>query len=200
MPSISEIFIILGYYKYWIIFPVVIFEGPIIIILSGFLVSLGVLNPYLAFLVLIVGDLIGDSMYYSIGRYWRNSKFVKKYGRFVGYDAEKAVFLEDHFSKHLWKTLLVAKFAQGMGSTIQISSGIAKVNYLKFLWINIVGVIPKTIILMTLGFYIGDSYEKINEYIHSIAFTFVTLAITSFLYFTINRIIKGYLINDSKDL
>jgi membrane-associated protein len=200
MPSISEIFVILGYYKYWIIFPVVIFEGPIIIIITGFLVSLGVLNPYLAFSVLIVGDLIGDSMYYSIGRYWRDSSFIKKYGRLIGYDLDKAVFLEDHFKRHLWKTLLVAKFAQGIGSTIQISSGIAKVSYPKFLWINIIGVIPKTIILMLLGFYIGDSYEKINQYIHSIAFTFVTLAIIVFLYFTISRVIKSYFTKETPDL
>jgi membrane protein DedA with SNARE-associated domain len=69
---LPDILIILEKYKYWLIFPIVIIEGPIIVVISGFLVYLGFLNAYITYIILVIGDSIGDSMYYAIGRYGGN--------------------------------------------------------------------------------------------------------------------------------
>src|SRR3989344_6526630 len=185
--STSEVLILLEQYKYFVIFPIVIFEGPIITVISGFLVYLGILNPYLTYILLIVGDLIGDSLYYSIGRFWRSFRWLKKVGYFFGYSEKSEEFLENHFKKHKFKTLFIAKFSHGMGGTIQISSGIAKVDFLDFLLINFIGVIPKTLILLIIGFYLGDSYIKIDEYLNSIALTVITVFLLVFLYFILRK-------------
>ena len=44
-----------------------VIEGPIITILSGFLISSGHLNAIAAFLMIIAGELTGDTIYYKIG-------------------------------------------------------------------------------------------------------------------------------------
>jgi membrane protein DedA with SNARE-associated domain len=45
-------------YKYQAIIPIAILEGPIISIICGFLVSIGVLELSLAFAVVLFGDVI----------------------------------------------------------------------------------------------------------------------------------------------
>ena len=185
--SASEVLVLLEQYKYFVIFPIVIFEGPIITVISGFLIYLGILNPYLTYLLLIVGDLVGDSLYYSIGRFWRSSNWFKKISSLFGYSEKSEEFLENHFKKHKFKTLFLAKFSHGMGGTIQISSGIAKVDFSDFLLINFIGVIPKTLILLIIGFYVGNSYVKINEYLNSIALTVITVFLLVFLYFILRK-------------
>ncbi len=198
MFSIEELLLILEQYKYWVIFPVVVIEGPIITIISGFLIFLDILNPYVAFPLLLIGDLIGDSMYYGIGRFWRKSDFIKKYGRFIGYSEGSAIFLEDHFKKHTWKTLMIAKFAHGMGGTIQASSGIAHVNYGTFLLINFIGVIPKTFLLLVIGYYLGDSYQRIDGYLNIIATACIGIGVMLILYFISKKQLKGVLGKNKK--
>lgn len=184
---LSDILIILEKYKYWLIFPVAIIEGPIIIVISGFLVYLGFLNTYITYIILVVGDSIGDSMYYAIGRYGGNITWIKKIGYFLGYSQKIKVSLINHFDRHTTKTLLLAKFSHGLGSAVQVTAGLAKINFSKYLSIEVLGTLVKTLILFVLGFYIGESYEQINNYLQMIAITVIGVVIFIISYFTLNN-------------
>jgi membrane protein DedA with SNARE-associated domain len=191
--SPEELLVILEQYRYWIIFPIAIFEGPIIIVISGFLVSLGYLNGIVVYCVVLVADIIGDSIYYSIGKYWGKSTWIKKVGKFVGYNEESEKFLEEHFKKHKVKTFLIGKVTHGLGGSIQIASGIAKVRYLEFFWLSILGTAPKALALLLLGFFVGSYYETINNYLQNIAlFTISSVLIILFFIFS-KKIKKGLL-------
>src|SRR3989344_2135523 len=50
-------------YRYAIIFPVAVVEGPIISILSGLLIASGAVNAYWVFLLLVAADIIGDVIF-----------------------------------------------------------------------------------------------------------------------------------------
>src|SRR6185295_20205952 len=78
--SPSDVLGILEHYKYLVIFPIAVIEGPIIIVISGFLVYMGFLNVYVAYVVLVVADTIGDSLYYLVGKYWGRSAWIMKIG------------------------------------------------------------------------------------------------------------------------
>lgn len=194
--SLSEILHILEQYKYWIIFPIAIFEGPIMVIITGFLTYLGILNGYIAYVMVVMADIIGDSLYYSIGRLWRSSTRVKKIGYFLGYDDKSEEFLEEHFRKHKMKTFFIAKIAHGVGGTVQIASGIARVGYPEFLWYSVVGTIPKVLALFLIGFYVGQSYIKINSYLHYIALITIGLAFLVLIYFIISKKLKKSLLEE----
>lgn len=195
--SLSSVLFFLGQYKYLLIFPIVILEGPIVTVISGFLSYLGILNIYVAFTLLAIGDLIGDVLHYLIGKYWGRSSWVKKYGHFLGYDEKSEVYLENHFKKHKIKTVLSAKFLHGIGTAIQITAGIARVDFLSFLWISLIGTIPKTLILFLLGYYIGGSYIKIHGYLNIMAFVTIGVLIIILLYFILNKYIKNYFVGNN---
>jgi membrane-associated protein len=195
--SISDTFLILEHYKYLVIFPVVILEGPIITIISGFLVYLGHLNIYIAFLMLVVGDLLGDALHYWIGKYWQKFSWVNKIGYFLGYTESSKVLVNNHFKKHAIKTLIFAKFSHGVGTVIQIAAGIALVDFSKYILVNFFVTLLKTAILLFIGYYVGSSYLKIDGYLNTIAFSTISITLFIFLYFLLSKYIKSYFIKSS---
>jgi membrane protein DedA with SNARE-associated domain len=61
--TLSQIINWLEVYKYFVLFPVTIFEGPIITVIAGYLSSLGFLNFYVAYGVIVLGDTVGDILF-----------------------------------------------------------------------------------------------------------------------------------------
>jgi membrane protein DedA with SNARE-associated domain len=101
---------------------------------------------------------------------------VKKYARFVGYNEKSEAFLERHFARHKGKTFLLAKISHGIGGAVQITAGIAGVSSAEFIFWSLIGTLPKTLILMTLGYYLGTSYLKIDDLFNSIAIAVLIVA------------------------
>lgn len=162
MISFTEVPNLLIQYKYVVLFPIVVVEGPIITIVAGFLSSLGYLSAPLVFAVAVVGDLAGDCLYYAIGR-WGRRGFINKWGRYIGLNEERIEHLEKHFENHSGKTLAVGKLLHGIGTVFLSAAGAAEMPFLKFFWINFFATLPKSFILMIIGFYFGQAATKINS-------------------------------------
>ncbi|MCX6702149.1 MAG: VTT domain-containing protein [Candidatus Zambryskibacteria bacterium] len=194
--SLSDVLIIFEQYRYLFIFPIAILEGPIITIISGFLVYLGLLNIYIIYILLVIGDLTGDAFHYAIGKYWRKSSWVKRYGHFLGYNEKSEESIENHFKKHEIKTVLSAKVLHGMGTAIQITAGIAGINFFRYIGVSLLGTIPKTLVLLLVGYYVGGSYIKIDGYLNTAAFITISVFLLVFLYFILNKIIRNFFVNN----
>ena len=151
---------------------------------------MGFLNIYIIIPLLVVGDLIGDSLYYTIGRYGSRFAWVKKVGNFLGYRERGEKMLKSHFEKHTIKTLLIAKMTHGVGAMVQVTAGIAEVRFWKYFLLQMIGTIPKTLILFFIGFYLGNSYAKIDTYLDIISYAVVSLAIVGFLYIILKKYSK----------
>lgn len=157
VPQLLEIVIV---YKYLIIFPVAVIEGPLVSIAAGFLISNGTLNFAVAFLLLVLADLVGDSIYYSLGK-WSRRGFLKRFGRYIGINEDRVMALEKHFHHHHWKIIIIGKM-QAIGSLILVAAGIAKMPFIKFMWFNFLGTIPKVLILLAVGYFMGYGYQTIG--------------------------------------
>lgn len=150
-------------YKYLYLFPISVLEGPIISIIAGFLASTNALNFWVAYLILIAGDLVGDTIYYCLGHFGRKS-FLDRWGHYIGVDEKKVEQLETHFFDHGIKTLLVGKITQLPGGAILVAAGAAKMPYYKFMATNFVVTLPKILVMLIIGFYFGKAYLTINNY------------------------------------
>ncbi|HEY4477148.1 MAG TPA: DedA family protein [Candidatus Paceibacterota bacterium] len=169
-------------YKYAILFPIAIIEGPIISIIAGFLISSGHLNLYIVFGLLVLGDLIGDTIYYGIGRFGGNY-FLKRWGWLLNIDSQKLLKLEKRFENHGGKLLFFAK-AQGIGGAILAAAGVIKMPYARFMWLNAVATLIKSVILIMIGYYFGKAYSTINDYFNKIAIiSTLLLVIVIIIYF-----------------
>lgn len=154
---------LLSAWGYAILLPVAIVEGPIVGIFAGFLVSLGQMNWLIVFLILFAGDMIGDVIYYYIGR-WGHGPWAHRVAARFGMTPERLQKFEAAFHKHAVKILLINK-TQALGSLTLYYAGAVRMPMRRFLWINVVGTVPKVILFEVIGYYFGESYRSLDTYI-----------------------------------
>lgn len=178
------------HYKYFVLFPITIIEGPIITVIGGFLSSLGHLNVIIVYLLVVLGDLVGDSIYYSIGR-WGKSGFIKRWGKYIGLNEERTGHLEGHFEKHSGKTLIIGKWSHAVGVVVLIAAGVAEMPFWRFIWFNLVASMPKSLIFILIGFYFGQSYSRIGRYLDYAAISTIILTIALIAIYLVARKISS---------
>jgi membrane protein DedA with SNARE-associated domain len=174
--GLDTVFALILQYHYLFIFPIVVIEGPIITVILGYLVSLNFLNPAAAYFVAIMGDLAGDILYYYAGR-WGRSQFLEKYGHYIGLKTDRVLEMEKIFEKHSTKSLFWGKFTLGIGGMIIFAAGASRVSFRKFFGYSIMGTIPKSFLLMLVGFYFGHAYQRISKYFDYTALTMIAVTI-----------------------
>lgn len=178
-------------YKYVAILFIAFFEGPLISLASGFLVYTGFLSIIPAYIVLVLGDIIPDIFYYFAGRFGAKTKFVIKYRtRFpiIGNHLEIAKKL---WQRHPGKTMLLTKFAYGLSTPLLISSGLVGMPVKKFMKNAFPITFGQHILTMSLGFFLGNSFEIADKYIKNLGI-FVTIAALIFagIFYFIQRLAR----------
>jgi membrane-associated protein len=197
--SPAELLILLEKYKYLLIFPIMVLEGPIITVISGFLVSLGKLDIYYAYPLLVIGDFLGDILHYGFGKYFNKFSFFQKALIFLGYDDERERMIEEHFRKHSGKTLIASKVSHGIGGFVQIVAGMINVDFVEFMKYSLLGTIPKILILFLLGYYLGSSYVRIDTYFDYTALFSIFALVIVLLYILSKKYVGNFLKNAKSD-
>ncbi len=129
---------------------------------SGFLISLGVLSFIPTFLVVFAGDMISDSFYFALGA--RGRKFVE-WIPFLRITESRLKKVEEHYEKHPGKTFLVSKASYGVGSLFLIAAGASKMVYQRFLeYITPMNAVRSTILLL-IGYYLGKAVRYSGTYL-----------------------------------
>jgi membrane protein DedA with SNARE-associated domain len=140
------------HYKYEAIFPIAVLEGPIITIISGFLVYRGILSFVGAFLVVFFGDAISDTVFYLIGR--GGKKYVHKL-KFLHITDEHVARVEAQYERSPWKTMIVAKVSYGLGIPFMLATGLSKMSTERFLFFMGVLNAIRSLLLLSIGYYFG---------------------------------------------
>lgn len=184
--TIEQLLDLLLLYKYAIILPVAVIEGPVIAILVGVLIARELINPIFSYCLLIFGDVLGDTIYYCLGRFGGHP-ILKKWGHLIKVTESHLSKLEHHFHfKAPSKTLILGK-TQPWGAAILFAAGTAKMNYLKFLLINTAASIPKTLLLVALGYYFNQAYVTLNGYVKYAGIGLTMIGISIVIYFFLRK-------------
>lgn len=185
-----------SYYRYPLIAIGTIFEGPILMIASGFLYRTGFFAIIPLFIAILIGDLIGDIIWYVAGRYFANPILSKK-GRFIGITPERFERINELFSKYHEKILIFSKLTLGLGFAVGIltAAGMAKVPFRKFMVINIIGEFFLVSALLAIGYFFGQVYLNISDNL-KIGFLVVVAALVVIAFYLFSR----YISRKSKEL
>lgn len=149
-------------YRYAILFPLIVIEGPITMIIAGYLSSLGFLSLVVTYIIAVVGDLAGDSAYYAIGR-WGSMGFIDRYGKYIGLSRAGVAKLEQRFERQGGKILLAGKATHVIGGAFLVAAGLVKMPYGQFLWFNFLATLVKALGLILIGYYFGAAIDLINH-------------------------------------
>jgi membrane protein DedA with SNARE-associated domain len=174
--STTNILMWLFHYRYLALFFLTVIEGPIVTIISGALAAANIFNFFIIYILIVLGDLTGDSLYYSIGR-WGGQKILKKWGHYFHIDTEKIDLLREHFHNHGLKTLIFGK-TQAIGSVILVAAGAAEMPYFKFILYNLFATLVKTFLLLMFGYYFIQAFFSFHKYAGAAIFIFTVLSVT----------------------
>ncbi len=151
-------------YKYVILFPLAVVEGPILTVIAGLFVKTGVLNLYLVYIIVVLGDMFGDTLAYSIGRFG-GPLVLRKFSKLWGITDAKVQKAKEYFDLHHHKTLIFSKIIHGVGVAGLITAGNLKISYKKFFFMCLCVSLMQSAILLTIGVLFGHAYAKINQYL-----------------------------------
>ena len=182
-------------YKYIVLFPIAIVEGPIITIVAGSFAANGQIDFALAYAIIIAGDLTGDSLYYAIGRYGRKN-FIDRWGHYIGLTPKRLKRVDQHFLNHAGKTLVLGKLAFSFEIPFIVSAGLARYSYPRFLFYMLCGALPKTLGLMLVGYFFGYSLANARRDLtfaaHVSATVIATIVVLLGTHFLLRHYSKAY--------
>ncbi|MES2775053.1 MAG: DedA family protein [Bacteroidota bacterium] len=176
-------------YKYAILFPFAIFEGPIVTVLAGFLSSMGTINPFLALLIIVPGDITGDTLYYFLGRFGRTG-WLHRISNKLGLTDKKLERAEAYFSSNPHKAIPLSKVILGVGVAGLFLAGRSGFPYYRFIAICAITSAVQCSIYMCLGYFFGYAYLQINEALNYVAATSIVIAVLLALFFIIRSKLK----------
>jgi membrane-associated protein len=110
---------------------------------AGALVAAGSLNAYAAGVLLVLADLVGDALYYSLGRFG-HAPLLQRVSDRLSLHPERFKSLEQKFHDHDWKLILIGK-TQAFGSIILYFAGASRMSFVRYLAVNLLGTVPKVL-------------------------------------------------------
>ncbi|MCL4405027.1 MAG: DedA family protein [Patescibacteria group bacterium] len=183
-------------YRYPIAYPIAFIEGPMVMMISGFLVRIGFFAFLPIYLVLIAGDLTGDVVWYWVGRHGAR-KLVEKYGRFLSITEAGMEKAETFFRKHQGKIIFISKITMGFGFSLAtiLAAGAAKVPFKKYFLISLGGEFIWCGFLMGVGFFLGNLYTTVIGKDLKIAFIAAIAVIMGLVVYGAGRFINKRFFN-----
>lgn len=188
MPQFLINFLALvGASRYVLLFFGTILEGPVVMLGAGFLFRLGQFDLLPMYLALLAGDFAADIGWYAVG-YHGAAPLVNRFGKYLNITPEVIAKIEERFKKHQNKILIISKLTMGFGFALAtlIVAGILRVDFKKYVALNLFGGFIWTALLITLGYFFGNVYTLLAGPF-KIAFVCVTAIIVVVGLYGINR-------------
>lgn len=191
----------LSTYKYVALLPIACLEGPITALFVGFMVQIGYFSLIPAYIVMVLGDFIPDSIYYFIGKLGNKEKIKKHYNEKSESLLKHLGNLENLWHKNPLKTMFICKLAFGFSIPLLITAGIVKLPYKKFIWYAFIVTIFQYGVLIMVGYFLGQSYKLAMPYIKYAGFIFAGIIILLIsIYFIFQTYIKNRILKKNNDL
>lgn len=164
-------------YKYLILIPLAILEGPIVSVIAGFLATQGIFNLFLLFFVMVTGDIIGDAIFYFIG--YKGKKLF----HYFNINEEKIEKAKIYFQNNHNKAIAASKIMWGIGTAGLIAAGALRVSYKKYFKTCALYSLAQSFAMIILGVFFGQAYMIIGKYFDYYVAWVSILAIAFLLFF-----------------
>ena len=165
--------------------------GDYLLFLSGVFCGTKLLDVPLSLLMLCIfsAAVLGSLLGYGTGRYFGDG--IQNRPDSLFFKKKYIANTQKYFEKYGSQTLIIARFLPVIRTFSPILAGIVKMKFYKFMIFNVLGAAIWTGVLVGGGFYFGEKFPWIIDYVQYIIFFF--LAITTF------TVIRGYM-NAKKEL
>lgn len=173
---------------YAIIFFGMIIEGDILLFTAGFLTHQGYFDIGPVLILVFLGAIIGDSIWYVLGKLISEKELFLKVKKFI----EKATSPFDaHLKNRPVRTLFISKFAYGLCKPIILKAGTIKISFEKFIKTDLAATFMWIFLVGGLGYLSSASFLAVRHYLKYTELSlFLGIAIFILISYVVTKISK----------
>jgi membrane-associated protein len=183
-------------YRYPILVPLAFIAGFPVGMIVGVAIRTGYLVLLPAYICIMLGELIGDVLWYGIGYFW-GGEFARRFGKYVGINqkhVEQALYL---FRKYDRRILLTSKLTTGFGLAIPIlfTAGMSRMSFWRYISSNMFGQLFWSGGLIAVGYFFGNLYLSVNNVFEKATtisfFVIIVFCFLGFVRYMQRRLLQG---------
>ena len=159
------------------------FPSEIVLVPAGYLAAKGEMSIWAIMAAALAGSIVGAYINYFLA-FKLGRKFLLKFGKYFFIKEEVLLKMEAYFQKHGHISTFTGRLIPGVRQLISIPAGLAKMNLAEFTIFTFLGAGIWALILVLLGYFIGENQELIKEYLKEItAVVFIVVLFIGLLYY-----------------
>ena len=158
----------LGIWTYLLLAMLVAVEGPIATLLGAAAASAGLMHLEWVFIAAATGNLIADSLWYTLGRMGK-IQLLLHLGQKIGINRELLNRLQDGIREHTARILFLAKLTMSFMIPSMIAAGLVKAPWRRWFPAIFAGELIWTGSLTLIGFYTTEAIKRIERGVEYLA-------------------------------
>ncbi len=167
--------------------------SEVVLPLGGFTAAQGSVTFASVLIWSIIGSVVGAYILYGVGA-WLGAERLRKIADWMwlvkASDVDASL---EFFDRHGKASIFFGRLIPGIRSLISIPAGLDRMNLVTFgLWTTLGSGIWNTI-LVSLGYALGDQWERVTEYVDAyskVAYVILILILVGFLVYFIRRDVR----------
>lgn len=144
-------------YRYWILVPLSIIEGPVVAFIAGTLASLHYFNIYALGLIFFLRDMGMDGFYYCLGYFGWKTSFAKRMLGKLHVTEEHLKEVDRKWEEHPARTMFIGKLSYGIAAAFIVAAGMVKMRLRTFFKYGAIVAIAQYGTLLLLGYLWGNA-------------------------------------------
>jgi membrane-associated protein len=180
--SVNSLTELILQYRYWVLIPLSLLEGPIVAFVAGTLAAVGYFNIYFLAVFFFIRDVGLDGGYYAIGYFGGRTAFAKRMLKKIGVTEDHVNDVRELWSRRPCLTMFIGKLSYGIASSFIVVAGIVRMPLSKFFTYGALVAVLQYGTLLLLGYYLGNSFggtaaKVISNAEYIVAFAVVGISI-----------------------
>ena len=162
------------------------FPSEIVLIPAGYLASKGDMNFGLIMASGLGGSMLGAFVNYYLALFL-GRKILTRYGKYFFIKESALEKMDNYFSKHGAISTFIGRLIPGIRQLISIPAGLSHMNLAVFSTYTALGAGIWALILVSLGYFIGENQELIDTYLKQITIVVLVSLVLLGTWYTYNQ-------------
>ncbi|MET8056841.1 DedA family protein [Streptomyces microflavus] len=161
--------------------------SEIILPLTGFAASQGVLSLASALFWTTLGSVVGAVALYTIGAVFGRERMHALWAKLPLVKASDLVRTEEWFARHGTKAVLLGRMVPVFRSLISVPAGVERMPLPVFVGLTTAGSLVWNTLLVMAGYWLGDRWDVVGTYVGLVSKVVLGLAALALIFYVVMR-------------
>ncbi|MFF6906138.1 DedA family protein [Streptomyces sp. NPDC012389] len=162
--------------------------SEIILPLTGFAASQGVLSLASALFWTTLGSVVGALALYGLGAVFGRERMHALWARLPLVKPADLVRTEEWFARHGTKAVLLGRMVPVFRSLISVPAGVERMPLPVFVGLTTAGSLVWNTVLVLAGYWLGDSWDVVGTYVGIMSKVVLALAVLAVTWYVVTRV------------